>query len=322
VLHSAWGTLPDVNATAAELERAIRLVQHIGHMDGTLIDERTIELVARAAKSGSAGPALRAAIFLAERGDPRAFPVLARIVADPKAADRVEAIAAFGRLPKDEANARLLLGAFEKEADPKSQAARACLKALRGAPAPILLKVADLADKMEPALRAALRGELNELRKGAAPEVAARFADLSTKQVFEKWSKDWTVVDLGPDMTPGIREEYLGKTNVLMTHPLDRGNACYLTRTVELAAGRKHRLEFSVAAHTGEGADWELRVLVNGKEALKKTIGPVEGKAAWQPISVDLTPYAGQKVALRLDNAPNGWSWEAGYWTVPTLLSE
>jgi hypothetical protein len=89
-----------------------------------------------------------------------------------------------------------------------------------------------------------------------------------------------------------------------------------------LEAGKKHRLELSVASHDAEGADWELRVLVNDKQVLKKTIGPVEGKAAWQPISVDLTPYAGQKVTLRLENAPNGWSWEAGYWTVPILTSE
>jgi hypothetical protein len=248
--------------------------------------------------------------------------VLARIVADAQAPNRVEAIAAFGRYAKDEANAKVLLDAFEKETDKKGAAARACLKALRGAPTAILLKVADMADKVDPNLRGALRGELNELRKGAAPEVVARFGDLSAKQVFDKWSKDWTVVDLGPDMSPGVRAEYLGETNVLLTHPLDRGNACYLTRTVELEAGKKHRLEFAVASHDAAGADWELRVLANGKELLKKTIGPVDGKPAWQPITIDLTPYAGQKVTLRLDNAANGWSWEGGYWTVPDLLSE
>jgi hypothetical protein len=286
------------------------------------VDEGAVATLAELNNSERVTLALRAALILAERGDPRAVPVLARLAGDAGAPNRIEAIAAFGRYAKDEANAGLLFDAFEKEADKKGAAARACLKALRGAPTPVLLRVADIADKMEPALRGALRGELNELRKGAAPEVAARFGDLSTKQVFEKWSKDWTVVDLGPDMSPGVRAEYLGKTNVLMTHPLDRGNACYLTRTVELAADRKHRLEFSVAAHTGEGADWELHVLANGKELLKRTIGPVDGKAAWQPISVDLTAYAGQKVTLRLENAPNGWSWEAGYWTVPNLASE
>ena len=89
-----------------------------------------------------------------------------------------------------------------------------------------------------------------------------------------------------------------------------------------MAAGKKHKLEVAVASHDAAGADWELRVVVNGKPILKKTIGPVDGKAAWQPISVDLTPYAGQKVALRLENAANGWQSEAGYWTVPIVLSQ
>ena len=322
VLAKAMATLRAANAAAEAKDEALRQVQRVGQVDKSLLDDQAIEAIAGLARSENAAEALRAALILAERNDPRALPVLARIVADPKAPSRVEAIAAFARYTKDEANASLLLDVFAKETDPKSQVARACLKALRGAPAAILLKVADLADKMDPALRAALRGDLNELRKGAPPEVVARFADLSTKQVFDRWSKDWTVVDLGPDMSPGIRAEYLGKQNVLMTHPLDRGNACHLARTVELAAGKKHRLEFAVAGHDDAGADWELRVLVNGKQVFKKTIGPVDGKAAWQPISVDLTPYAGQKAGLRLENAPNGWSWEAGYWTVPAIVSE
>jgi len=311
-----------VRQAVAETDEAMRQIQRVCQLDRTLMDDSVVASVSQLINSSWPNLAFRAAMILVERDDPRAMHVLSRIIGLEKAPERLLAIAAFGRYAKDETCAKVLLDAFEKESDKKGAAARACLKALRGAPAPILLKVADMADKMEPALRSALRGELNELRKGAAPEVAARFADLSVKQVFEKWSRDWTVVDLGPDMSPGIRAEYLAKANVLMTHPLDRANACYLTRTVELAAEKKHRLEFAVASHDAAGADWELRVLVNGKELLRKTIGPVDGKPAWQPITVDLTPYAGQKVTLRLENAPNGWSWEGGYWTVPTLASE
>jgi len=322
VLAKALTGLRDKAASEDAKDEGLRRVQRVAQLDKSLLDEGAVTMIAEFMNSATAPRALRAALILGERGDPSAVPILARLVGEAGAPNRIEAIAALGRYAKEEANARVLLDAFEKEADRKSAAARACLKALRGAPAPILLKVADMADKMEPSLRAALRGELNELRKGAAPEAAARFADLSVKQVFDRWCKDWTVVDLGPDMGPGVRAEYLGKTNVLMTHPLDRGNACHLTRTVELAAGKKHRLEFAVANHDATGADWELRVLINDKEALKKTVGSADGKAAWQPISVDLTPYAGQKVTLRLENAANGWSWEAGYWTVPNLASE
>ena len=34
----------------------------------------------------------------------------------------------------------------------------------------------------------------------------------------------------------------------------------------------------------------------------------------WQQVSVDLSKLAGKKVTLRLENFPNNWSNEFGYW--------
>ena len=75
----------------------------------------------------------------------------------------------------------------------------------------------------------------------------------------------------------------------------------------------------SAASH--EKGDWELRVLANGKPLLKQTIAR-KSADAWQPVTVDLTPLAGQKVTLRLENAANGWSWEFGYWSTIEVKSE
>jgi hypothetical protein len=36
-------------------------------------------------------------------------------------------------------------------------------------------------------------------------------------------------------------------------------------------------------------------------------------------VRVDLSPLAGRKVALRLENRANGWSWEFAYWSDPKL---
>ena len=34
----------------------------------------------------------------------------------------------------------------------------------------------------------------------------------------------------------------------------------------------------------------------------------------WKSVTVDLTPYAGKGINLRLENAANDWNWEFGYW--------
>jgi len=39
-------------------------------------------------------------------------------------------------------------------------------------------------------------------------------------------------------------------------------------------------------------------------------------------VTVDLTPLAGQKVTLRLENAATGWSWEFAHWAGIEVKSE
>jgi hypothetical protein len=74
--------------------------------------------------------------------------------------------------------------------------------------------------------------------------------------------------------------------------------------------GKKTTLSFNVAAH--EQGDWELHVVAND-QVVKKEIVDKTG-ARWKTIQIDLTPFAGKKVNLRLENAANDWNWEFGYW--------
>ena len=66
--------------------------------------------------------------------------------------------------------------------------------------------------------------------------------------------------------------------------------------------------------------DWGLRVFADGKELVKQSVGPPG--APWKQVSVDLTPYAGKKSLIRLENAATGWSWEFGYWADLEVRSE
>jgi len=133
------------------------------------------------------------------------------------------------------------------------------------------------------------------------------------------WHPEWRVIAPDFEGTPAKLHDYAGKHNVLLTHPFDREKPAALERELTLPAGQKTTLKFSVASH--EKGDWELRVLANGKPLQKQVIAR-KSSNAWQPVTVDLTPLAGQKVTLRLENAANGWSWEFGYWSAIEMKSE
>jgi hypothetical protein len=133
------------------------------------------------------------------------------------------------------------------------------------------------------------------------------------------WNPEWRVVAPDFEGSPAKLVEFAGKQNVLLTHPFDREKPAALERELTVPAGQKTTLKFSVAAH--EKGDWELRVLANGKPLHKQPIAR-HGNEVWHPVTVDLTPLAGQKVTLRLENAANGWSWEFGYWSALEVKSE
>jgi hypothetical protein len=97
----------------------------------------------------------------------------------------------------------------------------------------------------------------------------------------------------------------------LMTHPFDREKPAALEREVEIPIGKNAILTFAVAAP--EKGGWELHVLADGKLLHKQVVD--RSGARWKDISVDLTPFAGRKVMLRLENAANDRGWEFGYWS-------
>ena len=124
------------------------------------------------------------------------------------------------------------------------------------------------------------------------------------------WNPEWRVICPPFEGAPAKFSEYAGRQNVLMTHPPSRTEAAALERVLELPAGKKAELTFAVAAH--EKGDWQLRIRADGKLIHQRMIDHSGDR--WKPVRVDLTPYAGKKVTLRLENAANDWSWEFGYW--------
>ena len=139
--------------------------------------------------------------------------------------------------------------------------------------------------------------------------------DLS--KAMAKFAPQWKVTKCGTDMDPGLKDEVRGKKNVLVTHPLSETVGCVLTRTVELPANQVSTLKL-VVGHDPRG-DWDLIVKANGKQLLRKTIGPDTTTLGWTEVNVDLSSYSGQTVKLELVNEPTGWRFEAAHWAEISL---
>jgi hypothetical protein len=136
----------------------------------------------------------------------------------------------------------------------------------------------------------------------------------------EKFAPGWKIGDCGTDMDPGLREEWAGRKNVLATHPLDRNTGCVLSKAVQVPTGRRTTLNL-VVGHDPQG-DFELIVRADGKELLRKVVGPKTATAHWLTERIDLSPFAGKTVKVELVNQPNGWFCEAAYWAEIALTSE
>lgn len=125
------------------------------------------------------------------------------------------------------------------------------------------------------------------------------------------WAPGWQVDCPDFEGAPAKLPEFAGRRNVLLTHPYDESRPAALVRSLGLPRDRRATLRVAVAAH--ERGDWELRVRADGELLHRQTVhreGP-----RWQEVTVDLSPLAGRRVVLRLENAANNWAWEFGYWS-------
>jgi len=155
--------------------------------------------------------------------------------------------------------------------------------------------------------------EMEQIKFGVTPQ--------SVKEAVAKFAPGWEVKDCGPDMNPGMRPEWQGRTNVLCVHPLDQQTGCTLTRKIAVPAGKKTRLHLAVG-HDPQG-DFDLIVRAGDKQLLRQPVNPSTcSDGHWLELDVDLTEFAGREVQVELVNQPTGWSYEAAYWAEIAILTE
>ncbi len=154
--------------------------------------------------------------------------------------------------------------------------------------------------------------EMVRINVAASPEVI--------KKAVERFAPGWSVAYCSADLNPGLRAEALGRKNILVTHPANKGTPCVLSRKVEIPAGKKTVLHLSIGHHP-EG-DWDLIVRADMRELLRKTVGKPSATNGWMDVSVDFSEYAGKTVLIELYNQPTGWFYEAGYWAKIAIETE
>ena len=117
---------------------------------------------------------------------------------------------------------------------------------------------------MTPALRRELLGEESTVQstRGAAKKSSASLQPTDHESVA-LWNPEWRVICPDFEGAPAKLSEYAGRSNVLMTHPINRSEPSALERTIEVPNGEKTTLSFHVAADAR--GNWELRVLANHK---------------------------------------------------------
>jgi len=147
-----------------------------------------------------------------------------------------------------------------------------------------------------------------------------RFPDETTR-ALEAVAPGWKLSNCGSDMgAPALLDEFAGRQQVLITHPLDRQTGSMLSREVEVPAGKRTTLRLAVGHHPQ--GDWQLQVKADGKVLAEQIVGNQTAPQGWLDVSVDLTPYAGRKISLELVNQPTGWAFEAAYWGRIAIESE
>ena len=151
-------------------------------------------------------------------------------------------------------------------------------------------------------------------RAGASPGLV----DLAPS--LAKFAPGWKATNCGNDMSPGLRDEWGGRNNVLVTHPAAESKPCTLSRTVEVPAGKKTTLFLDIA-HDPRG-DWVLAIKVDGERVAEMFVAKATVEDGWRTLPVDLSLLAGKTVKIELENRANGWKYEAAYWSRIAIESE
>jgi len=158
-------------------------------------------------------------------------------------------------------------------------------------------------------MTAALR---NELVGTSEPLIQRDYESISL------WNPDWKVQSAEIRQAPSVEPEWEGSKNVLVTHPFRHQGGASLERTIEVPSQGKTYLDLMVA--TSPRGQWVLRAFADLKLVARQNISRQGG--VWKTIRVDLTPFAGKTIPVRLENYAYDMQNDFAYWGSVKLVTE
>lgn len=149
-----------------------------------------------------------------------------------------------------------------------------------------------------------------------APAELFRLSDLAGY-----WNKDWQLDRAGFGGAGGGMRGIRGITyldgDTLVTYPRDEVRGVVLHRTLNVA----NEKTLSLQAGSDAKRVWHLSIYINNKRVLGKLIEGTDSSRKWERLSVDLSPYRGQTITIRVYQRVLISGKEAGnaYWTNFTI---
>ncbi len=125
--------------------------------------------------------------------------------------------------------------------------------------------------------------------------------------IVKLWDERFEVVACGHDMSPGLRAEQFGREKVLVIHPVSEDEPAVIKSSLAVPEDAG---ELAVEVASDKRGDFVLEILVDGRQA-KSELMDTNGK--WRTIEIDLAPFRGKTVAVRIENHANNWQFEAAY---------
>jgi len=126
-----------------------------------------------------------------------------------------------------------------------------------------------------------------------------------------RFAPGWAAIDCAQDDLFGLYPALLGRSQVLLTQPLNDATPCRLMTQAQLV-GASPSLQVSVG-HYPRG-DWRFGVIIDGQPMSQMLIGAETAQDGWIDLSFDLSAFAGQTVLIELLNQDDGGMWNNGYW--------
>ena len=107
---------------------------------------------------------------------------------------------------------------------------------------------------------------------------------------------------------------------VISTHPLNKTTPSYLVRKLTVPKDKKTSVKMEVSHHPH--CDWQLNVKVDGKTINSEIVSANTAKEGWLSKEIDLSEFAGKTIELKLENFPNSWHGEHGFWSSVKIISK